>query len=181
MSAVILDRDGVINKDSPLYIKSPEEWHPIEGSLEAIALLNQKGYKVFVATNQSGLARGFFDEATLTSIHEKMKSQLAELEGVIEDIVYCPHMPDEDCVCRKPEPGMLLTLAERHSLDLNTSAFVGDSLKDIEAALAVGALPQLVLTGNGQKTLESNPKTTEGVSVYKNLLDFATKWPVFSN
>lgn len=175
MSAVILDRDGVINKDSPLYIKSPEEWHPIEGSLEAIALLNKKGYRVFVATNQSGLARGFFNEATLSRIHDKMTSQLAEFDGHIEEIVYCPHMPDEACACRKPEPGMLLTLSERHGFDLSSCAFVGDSLKDIEAALAVDALPQLVLTGNGKKTLAA--KATVGVSVHENLLAFATGWP----
>lgn len=177
MFVIILDRDGVINKDSPLYIKSPEEWQPIEGSLEAISLLNKKGCLVFVATNQSGLARGYFNEAALTSIHSKMLTLLAECGGEIKDIVYCPHMPDEGCVCRKPEPGMLLTLAKRHGFELSKAAFVGDSLKDIEAAEAVGAMPQLVLTGNGKKTLKANAEKIKKVSVYENLLDFAEQWP----
>jgi D-glycero-D-manno-heptose 1,7-bisphosphate phosphatase len=168
---VLLDRDGVINHDSEDFIKSPEEWLPIEGSLEAIALLNQEGYDVVVITNQSGLARGLFDEAMLSKIHEKMCHMLADKGGKIAAIYYCPHSPDSLCNCRKPKPGLLEQFAQDKNVDLKTVCFVGDSLRDIQAAQAVGAFPLLVETGKGQKTRINNPNLN--IPVFENLYDAA--------
>ncbi len=164
---VLLDRDGVINDDSIDFIKSPEEWHPIAGSLEAIALLNKQGYEVAVITNQSGLARGLFDEATLSKIHDKMRSLLAEKDGKITAIYFCPHGSDSACNCRKPNPGLLEQFAQEKSVDLKTVYFVGDSLRDIQAAQAVEANPILVKTGKGTTTLIKNPNLN--VPVFENL------------
>lgn len=152
MKLVILDRDGVINHDSTSYIKSPEEWKPIPGSLEAIALLNQAGYRVVVATNQSGVGRGLFDMATLNAIHDKMHRALGLVGGHIDGIFYCPHAQDANCGCRKPKPGLLEEIARRFGISLEGTPLIGDSQRDIEAALAVGAQPMLVLTGKGKKT-----------------------------
>ena len=156
MKLVILDRDGVINQDSPLFIKSPHEWLPIKGSLEAIALLNQLGYTVVVATNQSGIARKLFDENTLHAIHEKMHQAVKACGGCIDAIFYCPHGPNDSCDCRKPKPGLLQQIAKHYKLNLEQVVCVGDSYRDLEAALAAGATPVLVLTGNGRKTLQSH-------------------------
>lgn len=164
---VLMDRDGVINADSDDFIKSPEEWQPIEGSLEAIALLNQHDYKVAVITNQSGLARNLFDEATLGEIHNKMRRMLAEQGGEIAAIYYCPHAPDSQCLCRKPKPGLLLTFAAEHPADLSETYFVGDSLRDIQAALAANSKPILVKTGKGELTLFNNPNLN--IPVFNNL------------
>ena len=152
MKLVILDRDGVINHDSTSYIKSPAEWKPIPGSLEAIALLNQAGYRVLVATNHSGVGRGLFDMATLNAIHDKMHRALGLAGGRIDGIFYCPHAQDAGCNCRKPKPGLLEEIGRRFGVSLEGVPFIGDSLRDIEAALAVGAQPVLVLTGKGKKT-----------------------------
>jgi len=171
MKYIILDRDGVINEDSDAYIKSPEEWIPVEGSLEAIELLNRHDFHVVVATNQSGLARGLYDEATLYQIHSKMQRMAAEKGGRISAIFYCPHGPDDGCDCRKPEPGLLLQFAERAKVSLEGIPFVGDTLRDIQAAQAVGASPFLVKTGKGAKTLQDNPKLD--VPVFNNLLEAA--------
>lgn len=154
---VLVDRDGVINEDSDDFIKSPEEWWPIDGSLEAIALLNQHGYDAVVITNQSGLARGLFDEAMLANIHDKMHRLLAEQGGKITAIYHCPHSPDSPCNCRKPKPGLLEQFALENNVDLKTVFFVGDSLRDIQAAQIVGAKPILVKTGKGQLTFDNNP------------------------
>ncbi|MDD5320193.1 MAG: D-glycero-beta-D-manno-heptose 1,7-bisphosphate 7-phosphatase [Methylococcales bacterium] len=154
---ILLDRDGVINQDSDSFIKSPEEWQPIEGSLDAIALLNRHGYKIAIITNQSGLSRGLFDEAMLEKIHAKMQQMVEEKGGKIDAIYVCPHGPGDECNCRKPKPGMLETFASEHSVDLKDIAFIGDSLRDMQAARAVGAIPILVKTGKGQKTLSNNP------------------------
>jgi D-glycero-D-manno-heptose 1,7-bisphosphate phosphatase len=154
---ILLDRDGVINQDSDSFIKSPEEWQPIEGSLDAIALLNRHGYKIAVITNQSGLSRGLFDEAMLEKIHAKMQQMVEEKGGKIDAIYVCPHGPGDGCNCRKPKPGMLETFASEHNVDLKDIAFIGDSLRDMQAARAVGAIPILVKTGKGQKTLTNNP------------------------
>jgi D-glycero-D-manno-heptose 1,7-bisphosphate phosphatase len=164
---VLLDRDGVINLDSDDFIKSPEEWIPIEGSLEAIALLNQQGYEVVVISNQSGIARGLFDEAMLTKIHDKMHRLLAEKGGEIAAIYYCPHGPESSCNCRKPKPGLLEQFALEKNVDLNSVYFIGDSLRDIQAAQAVGADPILVKTGKGQKTLSNNPNLN--IPTFENL------------
>jgi D-glycero-D-manno-heptose 1,7-bisphosphate phosphatase len=154
---VLMDRDGVINHDSEDFIKSPEEWRPIEDSLEAIALLNKHGFDVVVISNQSGLARGLFDEAMLAKIHDKMRKMLAEKGGEITAVYYCPHGPDSLCNCRKPKPGLLEQFALENNVDLTTTSFIGDSLGDIQAAQAVGAKPILVKTGKGQLTLNNNP------------------------
>lgn len=164
---VLLDRDGVINYDSKDFIKSPEEWRPIEGSLEAIVLLNKQGYDVVVITNQSGLARGLFDEEMLTKIHDKMHRMLADKGGEIAKIYYCPHGPDSLCNCRKPKPGLLEQFALEKNVDLNGVYFIGDSLRDVQAAQAVGANPILVKTGKGQKTLINNPNLN--IPVFENL------------
>lgn len=138
---VILDRDGVINVDSEAYIKSPDEWHPIEGSLEAIARLNDAGIQVAIATNQSGIARGYFTEQTLRHIHEKMESALMAYGGYIDQIFYCPHGPNDRCECRKPKPGLLKQALQYFSVLPNEACFVGDSPRDIEAAKSVGVRP----------------------------------------
>lgn len=158
MSYIILDRDGVINHDSIDYIKSPEEWLPISGSLDAIAQLNRCGFRVLVVTNQSGVGRGYYDLDTLDSIHEKLMHELAEVGGYIEEIFFCPHHPDENCFCRKPKPGLLTKIAEKYPLQLSETFFIGDSISDIRAAQSAGCLPILVLTGNGEMTLQRHPE-----------------------
>jgi len=154
MKLVILDRDGVINYDSPHFIKSPDEWKPIPGSLEAIALLNQSGFRVALATNQSGIGRGLFDMATLNAIHDKMYRALAQFGGRIDALFYCPHSAEANCDCRKPKSGMIEDIARRFAIDLKTVYSVGDSLRDLQASAALGAQSILVLTGKGAKTLE---------------------------
>ena len=169
---ILLDRDGVINRDSDEFIKSPEQWLPINGSLEAIALLNAHGYQVVVVTNQSGIARGLFDEAMLEKIHAKMRRLVSEKGGAIAAIYYCPHGPDSDCDCRKPKAGLLKAFAADFNADLTMIAVVGDSLRDLQAAEAVGAQPILVKTGKGQQTLLNNPQLN--FLVFENLYDAAT-------
>jgi D-glycero-D-manno-heptose 1,7-bisphosphate phosphatase len=168
---VLLDRDGVINLDSDDFIKSPEEWLPIEGSLEAIALLNACGYKVVVVTNQSGVERGLFDATMLEKIHDKMHRLVNEKGGVISAVYYCPHGPDSHCECRKPKAGLLKAFAADFDADLTTIAVVGDSLRDLQAALAVDAQPILVKTGKGQQTLTNNPQFNS--LVFENLYEAA--------
>jgi D-glycero-D-manno-heptose 1,7-bisphosphate phosphatase len=168
---VLLDRDGVINRESVDFIKSPEEWFPLDGSLEAIALLNEHGYKVVVVTNQSGVARGLLDAAMLEKIHAKMQCMTEEKGGKIDAIYFCPHGPDDDCTCRKPKPGLLRAFADDNNVNLNGIAVIGDSLRDLESAQAVGASPMLVKTGNGRKTLNENPNLN--IPVFENLYDAA--------
>jgi D-glycero-D-manno-heptose 1,7-bisphosphate phosphatase len=153
MKLIILDRDGVINIGSAQFIKSPEEWKPIPGSLEAIARLTREGWRVVVATNQSGLARGLFEMATLNAIHAKMHKAVAQAGGRIEAVFYCPHSADMDCDCRKPKPGLFEEIAARYGRDLQDVPAIGDSLRDLQAAESVGARPVLVKTGKGTKTL----------------------------
>jgi len=150
---IILDRDGVINHDSDDYIKSPDEWIPIDGSLDAIAALIQAGYRIAVATNQSGLARGYFDIATLDAMHDKLHGLLAQRGVRIDGIFYCPHGPDDHCDCRKPKPGLLYQIRDKLDIDLVDTLFVGDSMGDVQAARTVGARPVLVRTGKGERTL----------------------------
>lgn len=169
---IILDRDGVINEDSDAYIKCPAEWIPIAGSLEAIARLNRAGYRIVVATNQSGIARGMYDVATLAQIHQKMHQALQQVGGRIEAVFYCPDGPDDDSDCRKPRPGMFREIAARFEVDLAGVPAVGDSLRDLQAAAAVGAFPVLVRTGKGERTLAGG-SGIEGVPVYGNLAEFA--------
>lgn len=153
MKLVILDRDGVINQDSDNFIKNPNEWIPIPGSLEAIALLNQSGFRVVVATNQSGVGRGIYDMATLNAIHDKMAHALGRLGGRVDAIFYCPHTADAHCDCRKPKTGMMEEIATRFSVDLKNVPGVGDALRDIQAFANSGCEPFLVLTGKGHDTL----------------------------
>lgn len=165
---IILDRDGVINFDSDEYIKSPEEWQAIPGSLAAIAALNRAGYKVLIATNQSGVARGYYDLATLERIHEKMCAELAEENGVIEKIFFCPHHPNEGCLCRKPKSGMLKQMAAHYPINWADCYFVGDSQSDIAVAEAMGCKPILVKTGKGERTLAKHPELAQ-LPVFANL------------
>jgi len=159
---IVLDRDGVISHDSDQFIKSPDEWRPIPGSLAAIARLNHAGYRVVVATNQSGVGRGLLDIATLNAIHEKLHRALAQVGGRLDAIFYCPHTGDSHCECRKPRPGMLEEIGRRFNVDMTGVPCVGDSERDLLAAQAVGAQPMLVLTGKGETTLRQGkfPKNT---------------------
>jgi len=152
---IILDRDGVINQDSDAFIKSPDEWIPIAGSLEAIGRLSQAGWRVVVASNQSGIARGLFTMETLCAIHARMRQAVADAGGSIDAIFVCPHGPDDDCGCRKPAPGMLHDIAQRLDVRLEGVPLVGDSLRDLQAAAACQCAPWLVLTGKGRKTWET--------------------------
>lgn len=152
MKLIVLDRDGVINHDSAAYIKSPAEWRPIPGSLDAIAKLNHAGFHVVVATNQSGIGRGYFDMAALNAIHAKMHQALAQAGARIDAIFFCPHTMEDHCRCRKPKTGMFEDIAHRLNTSLAGVPVIGDSDRDIEAAAAVRASPILVLTGKGKKT-----------------------------
>ena len=169
---VLLDRDGVINEDSEQFIKSPEEWQPIPGSLEAIARLNQAGYRVVVVTNQSGIARGLFDPVMLDRIHRKMHAALAAAGGKIDAVFFCPHGPRDGCRCRKPRPGLFEDVARRLNISLHDVYAVGDALRDLEAARAAGARPVLVRTGKGSAT-ERAGKGLKGVPVFADLSAFA--------
>jgi len=168
MKLIILDRDGVINFDSDQFIKSPEEWKPIPGSLEAIARLNQAGYRVAVATNQSGIGRGLFDMPTLNAIHDKMHKQLAQVGGRVDAIFFCPHTNESNCECRKPKSGMIEEVAIRFGVSLKGVPAVGDSLRDLESADRLGAQPYLVLTGKGTKT-QAKGGLPEGTLIYPDL------------
>jgi len=170
MKLVILDRDGVINYDSPSYIKSPDEWKPIPRSLDAIARLTQADYRVVVATNQAGVGRGLFEMATLNAIHDKMHRAVGQAGGRIDAVFYCPHAMEANCSCRKPKPGLLEDIGRRFNTSLKDVPCIGDALRDLQAAVAVGALPILVLTGKGALTqreggLPPNPR------VYADLAD----------
>lgn len=168
MKLVILDRDGVINQDSKQFIKSPAEWRPIPGSLEAIARLNQAGYRVVVATNQSGVGRGLFDMDTLNAIHDKMHRAVLAAGGRIDAIFYCPHAIEAGCHCRKPQTGMFERIATCFNIDLPGTPTVGDSLRDLQAADAVGALPLLVMTGKGTQT-QADGGMPDGTQVFPDL------------
>ena len=166
---VILDRDGVINHDSAAFIKNETEWRPIPGSVEAIAALTKAGFTLAVASNQSGIARGLFDQRALDRMHEKMLGLVREAGGHISRIVTCPHGPDDACDCRKPKPGMLEQLARHFDTSLAGVPVIGDSLRDLEAAAAVGAMPMLVRTGKGRDTEAALPERFAGVAVYDDL------------
>ncbi len=168
MKIVILDRDGVINYDSDQYIKNPDEWRPLPGSIEAIARLTQAGFRVLVATNQSGIGRGLFDMTALNAMHAKMHKAVNHAGGRIEAVFYCPDAAESDSSCRKPGPGMFLAIAERYNIALAGVPAIGDSLRDLQAAHAVGALPILVLTGKGQATRAAGG-IPEGTLTYPDL------------
>lgn len=174
---IVLDRDGVINEDRDDYVKSVDEWIPIAGSLEAIALLNQAGYQIAIATNQSGLSRGYFSINDLHAMHTKMESLLKPLGGHIDSIFFCPHQDVHQCNCRKPAPGLMKEIALRYkktdsNMPILGTPIVGDSLRDLQAGVALGATPHLVLTGKGEKTL-SNGNLPEGTQIHADLYAFA--------
>lgn len=167
---IVLDRDGVINHDSDAFIKTAAEWRPINGSLEAIALLSQHGFTVAVASNQSGIGRGLLDRGALHSIHRKMRLAVRAAGGSIDCIVYCPHLPNDGCDCRKPAPGLLLRLGRRYGISMRGVPVIGDSGRDLAAARAVGARPVLVLSGNGRKTRQELDALRVPVECYEDLL-----------
>lgn len=166
---IILDRDGVINHESDAFVKSPSEWLPIDGSIEAIAELSNAGFTVAVATNQSGIGRKLIDKPTLEAIHKKMRQAVTDAGGDLGRIVFCPHHPNENCDCRKPNPGMFNMLARQYGVPINGIPMVGDSERDIAAAKAVSGRPILVLTGNGQRTAAVLAETGEEVETYPDL------------
>lgn len=166
---VVLDRDGVINRDSRDFVKTADEWLPYPGAPEAIARLSKAGFTVAVATNQSGLARGLFDRRALSAMHRKLRRLVAAKGGRVDRIVVCPHGPDDDCRCRKPKPGLLERLGRYYSVSLEGVPVVGDSLRDLQAAAAAGARPILVRTGNGRKTERSLPPELADVEVFDDL------------
>lgn len=169
---IILDRDGVINADSNDYIKSADEWVPLPGSLKAISRLKQAGYLVTVASNQSGLSRGLFSEKELCAIDAKFTTELSRENAVIDGIFYCPHVPGDDCQCRKPNPGLLLQIAAAFAIELTETPFVGDNISDIRAAQAIRAKPVLLRSGKGQAITQQYPEETARVPIYDDLADF---------
>ncbi len=176
MKVCILDRDGTINQDSDEYVKSPGEWKPLPGALEAIAKLNHAGWHVVVVSNQSGLGRGLFDVASLNAMHAKMHAMLAAVGGRVDAIFYCPHAPEDACRCRKPAPGLYEQIADRYGIDLTGMPTVGDSERDLVAGTAVGCVPHLVLTGKseGLKGQPLPPGFPRDTVVHDDLMAFAT-------
>ena len=167
MQLIILDRDGVINQDSDAYIKSLEEWQPLPGAIDAIARLSRAGWTIAIATNQSGLARGYFSRATLDAMHARLQQLVAEQSGTVDLIRYCPHGPADGCDCRKPKAGLFQQIAAHFACDLHAVPTVGDSLRDLQAGVSQGCTPYLVLTGKGQKT--SAQPLPEGTQVFADL------------
>ena len=173
---IVLDRDGVINEDSDAYVKSAEEWIPIPGSIEAIGRLTRTGYPVAVATNQSGIGRGYYNEAALEAMHAKMLDLVAKAGGRIDAIVFCPHHPDTRCDCRKPLPGLLHQIQEQLGLSLEGAYMIGDSIRDLEAGVAAGCRPVLVRTGKGEKSVLALPQSGLGdVPIYDDLAAFVDR------
>lgn len=168
---VILDRDGVINRDSEDYIRGPDKWRALPGSLEAISRLCHAGWTVTVATNQSGLGRGLFTVTDLHAIHARMANELASHGGEISGVFFCPHAPEDDCACRKPRAGLLRSIGDRFDVPLEGVPFIGDSERDLQAAAAVGARPILVRTGNGEKAAAFFRE--RHIEVYANLAEAA--------
>jgi len=166
---LVLDRDGVINRDSDVFVKSADEWLPLPGAIRAVADLSKAGYIVTVASNQSGLARGLFDRNALRAMHRKLRALVAAEGGRVDRVVVCPHGPDDDCACRKPKPGLILRLARHYGVRPAGVPVIGDSLRDLQAAKAAGARPILVRTGNGRKTEASLPDDMTDVAVFDDL------------
>lgn len=189
MKLIVLDRDGVINVESDNYIRSVDEFIVIEGSDQAIAKLNHNGYKVVVATNQSGLGRGYFDIHDLHAMHEKLLNQLKPLGGYVDAFFFCPHTPEDECMCRKPQPGLFSEIIDRFKFDITEQPYfaVGDSLRDLKAASNAGFEPILVKTGNGVQTLNSNEfmefqdEIGYEIPVFDNLLSFVESYLLAAN
>ncbi len=174
MKLIVLDRDGTINHDSDQYIKSPAEWKPLPGALDAIARLTQAGYRVVVATNQAGIARGLFDTQTLFEIHNMLQRAAVQAGGRIDAFFFCPHAADSNCECRKPRPGMLREIATRFNVSPRQLHMVGDAPRDLQSAAAVGATPVLVLTGKGKQTKKAGG-LPEGTQIFRDLAAFVTR------
>ena len=172
---IVLDRDGVINQETDAFIKSPEEWHPLPGSLKAIAQLNQWGHRVVVATNQSGVGRGLFSLEDLAAIHAKMQVQLQTVGAHLDGIYFCPHHPNHHCRCRKPKPGLLEKIARDFHCEFTKMIVVGDSLRDLQSAQSVGAKPILVLTGRGKTTQKQWPLEKK-IDVFRDLAEFVEEF-----
>jgi len=170
---VILDRDGVINEDRDDYVKSVDEWIAIPGSIEAIAKLTKTGYTVVVATNQSGLSRGLFDLDELEAMNDKLCRSVESLGGEIAGVFYCPHHPDDNCECRKPRTGLLDAIEDTLGLSVTGAPFIGDSLRDLQAAESKKCLPVLVKTGKGERTLGQPMKINSQIKIFDNLADAA--------
>ena len=173
---IILDRDGVINEDSDNYIRSVDEWIPVPGSIKAISELSKAGYTIAVATNQSGLARGYFPESELHAMHNKMNTLVEAEGGQIHTILFCPHGPDDLCDCRKPKPGMVEQLLSLHGVKASKTWVVGDSLRDLQAGLGAGCKAALVKTGKGERTLkaiEEKEPQLKNIPLFKNLKEFS--------
>lgn len=173
---IILDRDGVINFDSGHYIKNVNEWKPIPGSLEAIAQLSQSGYTIAVVTNQSGVNRGLFPIQNLHKIHQMLQNKVRELGGHIDGIFFCPHHPSAMCYCRKPEAGLFELVANFFEVDLNGVPSIGDTWRDIEAGIKAHCSPILVLTGKGEKTLQTHQAEMGKIPVYANLAEATSQF-----
>ncbi|AUX61152.1 D-glycero-beta-D-manno-heptose 1,7-bisphosphate 7-phosphatase [Simonsiella muelleri] len=174
MKLIILDRDGVINQDRDDFVKSADEWLPIDGSMDAIAFLTQAGYTLAVATNQSGIARQYFTMQTLNEMHSKMHKLVRQAGGEISGIWYCPHLADHQCDCRKPKSGMILDILQRFNAEASETWLVGDSLRDLQAIANVGGKPVLVRTGKGMKTLEKDKDSLpENTQIFDDLLAFS--------
>lgn len=174
INLIILDRDGVINHDRDDFVKSVDEWQPISGSMDAIAFLTQAGYTIAVATNQSGIARGYFDVDTLNDMHAKMHKLVQQAGGLISGIWFCPHTNEHQCSCRKPKPGMILDILNRFRAKPEQTYVVGDSLRDLEAAQSAGCLPVLVKTGKGERTFtQSADKLPENTLIFDDLMAFS--------
>ena len=179
MKLVILDRDGTINEDRDDYVKSPEEWTPVPGALEAIARLNHNGWHTVVASNQSGIGRGLFDMATLNAMHAKMHQMLAKHGGRIDAVFFCPHAPEDGCDCRKPMPGLFHQIGERFGVDLADVPVVGDVMRDLQAGVAAGCEPHLVRTGKAAPERMNDAQVAElcekvpGTRVHASLDAFA--------
>lgn len=177
MKLIVLDRDGVINEDSDQFIKNENEWVALPGSIEAIAALSLNGFKVYIATNQSGLGRGLFTESDLEAMHDKLRRLVAKHGGSIAGIFYCPHKPDEGCDCRKPQPGLLMQIQDCAHHSLVGAPMIGDSLRDLDAGMAVGCTPILVKTGKGEKTWQhikdNNLAIKSDLQVFDTLADAA--------
>lgn len=166
---VILDRDGVINHDSPEFVRTPGEWLPIDGSIEAIASLSGAGFTVAVASNQSGIGRKLIDRPAVEAMHDKLRSLVKLAGGDVERIVYCPHLPGDGCDCRKPAPGMYWQLSRHYGVPLDGVPVIGDSERDLRAARAVNGRPLLVLTGNGRETAAALKNRGEDIEIFADL------------
>jgi D-glycero-D-manno-heptose 1,7-bisphosphate phosphatase len=177
---IFVDRDGVINEDSDAFIKSLKEWHPIPGSVEALATLSRHDYQIIVITNQSGIARGLFSIDDLTAMHNQLHQQVQAQGGTITDIFYCPHGPDDHCTCRKPLPGLFTQAQKKYNLDLKNSWYIGDSYRDLEAGQAAGTHVALVRTGKGSATLSNHAEELKNIPVFDNLQTFAM-WLLANN